>query len=104
MTFNDLRRVSELRDQQARTDDLTGLSNRREFYSQLNETIERCRVRGEGFNHAKREGRTANPSPGQTQRRGVELTEFVAQFDAGSRRSGSPTLRRTIYGGRRQAI
>ena len=49
VTFNDVRRLSEVRDRQARTDDLTGLSNRREFYARLNEAVEGCRVRGASF-------------------------------------------------------
>lgn len=49
MTFTEVRRLSELRDRQARTDYLTGLANRRRFYEQLNETIDACRRRGSSF-------------------------------------------------------
>jgi diguanylate cyclase len=49
VTFNDVRRLSEIRERQARTDDLTGLANRRNFYAQLNEAIEGCRRRGASF-------------------------------------------------------
>ncbi len=48
-TFNDVRRLSELRERQARTDDLTGLANRRRFYAQLNSAIDGCRRRGSTF-------------------------------------------------------
>ncbi len=49
LTFNDVRRLSEVRERQARTDDLTGLTNRREFYARLNNAIEGCRMRGTSF-------------------------------------------------------
>lgn len=49
VTFNEVRGLSELRERQARTDHLTGLSNRRRFYERLNETIEGCRRRGASF-------------------------------------------------------
>ena len=35
VTFNDVRKLSGIRDRQARTDELTGLANRRQFYAQL---------------------------------------------------------------------
>jgi diguanylate cyclase len=49
LTFNDVRKLSEIRERQARTDDLTGLANRRHFYARLNDTIEGCRLRGTSF-------------------------------------------------------
>lgn len=49
LAFNDVRKLSEIRERQARTDDLTGLANRRHFYVRLNETIEGCRLRGASF-------------------------------------------------------
>jgi diguanylate cyclase len=49
VTFNDVRRLSSIRERQARTDDLTGLANRRHFYAQLNAAIESCRRRGASF-------------------------------------------------------
>jgi diguanylate cyclase (GGDEF)-like protein len=49
LTFYDVRRLSEVRERAARTDDLTGLANRRHFYSRLNDAIEGCRVRGSSF-------------------------------------------------------
>lgn len=49
VTFNDVRRLSEIREREARTDDLTGLANRRHFYERLNETVESCRLRGVSF-------------------------------------------------------
>jgi len=49
VSFYDVRTLSSLRERQARTDYLTGLANRREFYDQLNETIELCRRRGTSF-------------------------------------------------------
>ena len=48
-TYDDLRRLSAVRDRQARTDDLTGLENRRQFYDRLNGAIEGCRARGASF-------------------------------------------------------
>jgi diguanylate cyclase len=48
-TYSDLRRLTTVRDRQARTDDLTGLANRRQFYAQLNGAIEGCRARGASF-------------------------------------------------------
>ncbi len=48
-TFNDVRRLSGIRDRQARTDELTGLANRRQFYAQLGAAIEGCRARGARF-------------------------------------------------------
>lgn len=48
-TFNDVRRLSGIRDRQARTDYLTGLANRRQFYAQLGAAIEGCRTRGASF-------------------------------------------------------
>jgi len=48
-TFNDVRKLSGIRDRQARTDDLTGLANRRQFYAQLGDAIEGCRARGASF-------------------------------------------------------
>ncbi len=48
-TFSDVRKLSGIRDRQARTDDLTGLANRRQFYAQLNRAIEGCRERGASF-------------------------------------------------------
>jgi diguanylate cyclase (GGDEF)-like protein len=49
VSFNDVRNMSSLREQQARTDYLTGLANRRHFYGQLNDAIEVCRRRGTSF-------------------------------------------------------
>jgi diguanylate cyclase (GGDEF)-like protein len=49
LTFNEVRRLSEIRDRQARTDDLTGLANRRHFYTLLERAVEGCRSRGTGF-------------------------------------------------------
>ncbi|MHB8531093.1 MAG: putative bifunctional diguanylate cyclase/phosphodiesterase [Solirubrobacteraceae bacterium] len=49
LTFNDVRRLSAVREREARTDYLTGLSNRREFYARLNSAIEGCRMRGTSF-------------------------------------------------------
>ncbi len=49
LTFKEVRRLSELREHQARTDYLTGLANRRRFYEQLNEAIESCRGRSSSF-------------------------------------------------------
>ena len=46
VAFNDVRKLSSLRERQARTDYLTGLANRRHFYDQLNSSIEACRRRG----------------------------------------------------------
>jgi diguanylate cyclase (GGDEF)-like protein len=48
-TFNEVRKLSGIRDRQALTDDLTGLANRRQFYAQLNGAIEGCRARGASF-------------------------------------------------------
>ncbi|MCW3033500.1 MAG: diguanylate cyclase/phosphodiesterase [Solirubrobacterales bacterium] len=48
-TFNEVRKLSGIRDRQARTDDLTGLANRRQFYAHLNGAIEGCRARGASF-------------------------------------------------------
>jgi GGDEF domain-containing protein len=48
-TFNDVRKLSGIREFQARTDDLTGLANRRQFYAQLGGAIEGCRARGASF-------------------------------------------------------
>jgi diguanylate cyclase (GGDEF)-like protein len=48
-TFIDVRNLSEVRERQARTDDLTGLPNRRHFYATLNEAVEGCRSRGASF-------------------------------------------------------
>jgi diguanylate cyclase (GGDEF)-like protein len=48
-TFNDVRNLSEVRERQARTDDLTGLPNRRHFYATLNDAVEGCRSRGASF-------------------------------------------------------
>jgi len=49
VSFNDVRSLSAVRDSQARTDDLTGLANRRHFYDQLNATIDICRRRNTSF-------------------------------------------------------
>ncbi len=49
VSFYDVRTLSTLRERQARTDYLTGLANRREFYDQLNRTIDLCRRRGTSF-------------------------------------------------------
>ena len=49
LAFNDVRKLSEIREYQARTDDLTGLANRRHFYARLNDAIEGCRLRGASF-------------------------------------------------------
>jgi diguanylate cyclase (GGDEF)-like protein len=49
LSFNDVRKLSEIRERQARTDDLTGLANRRHFYAKLNDAIEGCRLRGASF-------------------------------------------------------
>jgi diguanylate cyclase len=48
-TFNDVRKLSAVRERQARTDDLTGLPNRRHFYATLNSAVEGCRSRGASF-------------------------------------------------------
>jgi diguanylate cyclase (GGDEF)-like protein len=48
-TFNEVRRISEVRDLQARTDDLTSLANRRHFYTMLHGALEGCRLRGASF-------------------------------------------------------
>ncbi len=48
-TFNDVRKLSGIRDRQARTDELTGLANRRQFYAQLGAAVEGCRARGASF-------------------------------------------------------
>ena len=49
LTFNEVRRLSEIRDRQARTDDLTSLANRRHFYTMLDGAVEGCRSRGATF-------------------------------------------------------
>ena len=49
LTFNEVRRLSEIRDRQARTDDLTSLANRRQFYTMLDGAVEGCRSRGASF-------------------------------------------------------
>jgi diguanylate cyclase (GGDEF)-like protein len=49
LTFNEVRKLSEIRDTQARTDDLTGLANRRHFYAILEKAVAGCRSRGQGF-------------------------------------------------------
>jgi diguanylate cyclase (GGDEF)-like protein len=49
LTFKDVRRSSDVRERQARTDDLTGLANRRHFYAKLNDAIGGCRARGASF-------------------------------------------------------
>ena len=49
VSFNDVRKLSSLRERQSRTDYLTGLANRRHFYDQLNATIDVCRRRGTSF-------------------------------------------------------
>jgi diguanylate cyclase (GGDEF)-like protein len=49
LTFGDMLTLSELRERQARTDDLTGLPNRREFYAHLNDAIEGCAARAASF-------------------------------------------------------
>jgi diguanylate cyclase (GGDEF)-like protein len=48
-TFKDVRRLSGIRERQARTDQLTGLANRRRFYAQLSAAIDGCRARGASF-------------------------------------------------------
>jgi diguanylate cyclase (GGDEF)-like protein len=49
LSFNDVRKLSDIRERQARTDDLTGLANRRHFYARLNDAIEGCQLRGASF-------------------------------------------------------
>jgi diguanylate cyclase len=49
MTFNEVRRLSDIRDRQARTDDLTSLANRRHFYTMLDRAVEGCVSRGASF-------------------------------------------------------
>jgi diguanylate cyclase (GGDEF)-like protein len=49
LTFSEVRRLSEIRDRQARTDDLTSLANRRHFYTMLDRAVEGCRSRGASF-------------------------------------------------------
>jgi len=49
LSFNDVRKLSDIRERQARTDDLTGLANRRHFYARLNDAVEGCRLRGASF-------------------------------------------------------
>ncbi len=49
LSFNDVRRLSDVRERQARTDELTGLSNRRHFYALLDAAIDGCRQRGGTF-------------------------------------------------------
>ncbi len=49
MTFKEVRSLSEIRERQARTDELTGLANRRSFYARLHASVEGCRVRGASF-------------------------------------------------------
>jgi diguanylate cyclase (GGDEF)-like protein len=49
LTFNEVRKLSEIRDTQARTDDLTGLANRRHFYAILEKAVAGCRSRGQAF-------------------------------------------------------
>ncbi len=49
LTFGEVRRLSGIREREAATDDLTGLSNRRRFYSQLASAIEGSRRRGGSF-------------------------------------------------------
>lgn len=49
LTFNDVRRLSASRERLASTDDLTGLSNRRHFYTSLNDAVEGCHYRGASF-------------------------------------------------------
>lgn len=48
-TFNDVRKLSAVRERQARTDDLTGLPNRRHFYATLKSAVEGCRSRDASF-------------------------------------------------------
>ena len=48
-TFNEVRKLSEIRVRQARTDDLTSLANRRHFYAMLDRAVEGCRSRGASF-------------------------------------------------------
>jgi diguanylate cyclase len=49
LTFNDVRKLSAVRERQALTDDLTGLANRRHFYAEVNDAIDGCRPRGASF-------------------------------------------------------
>jgi diguanylate cyclase (GGDEF)-like protein len=49
LTFNEVRKLSEIRDRQARTDDLTGLANRRHFYTLLEQAVAANHARGQGF-------------------------------------------------------
>ena len=49
LTFDEVRKLSEIRDTQARTDDLTGLANRRHFYAILERAVAGCRSRGQSF-------------------------------------------------------
>ena len=49
LAFNDVRKLSAVRERQALTDDLTGLANRRHFYAEVNDAIDGCRPRGGSF-------------------------------------------------------
>ncbi|HEY1834177.1 MAG TPA: EAL domain-containing protein [Solirubrobacteraceae bacterium] len=49
ITFTDMLALSEHREQQASTDELTGLHNRRQFYAQLGASVEGCEARGGSF-------------------------------------------------------
>jgi diguanylate cyclase len=49
ITFTDMLALSEHREQQASTDELTGLGNRRQFYAQLGASVEGCEARGGSF-------------------------------------------------------
>jgi diguanylate cyclase (GGDEF)-like protein len=49
LTFNDVRKLSAARDRDAHTDDLTGLANRRYFYTRLGRAIAGCRASGASF-------------------------------------------------------
>jgi diguanylate cyclase (GGDEF)-like protein len=49
LSFEDVRRLSEVRERQARTDELTGLANRREFYDRLGAAIDGAHARGTDF-------------------------------------------------------
>ena len=49
LTFNDVRKLSAERDREARTDDLTGLANRRHFYTRLGRAIAGSRASGSSF-------------------------------------------------------
>jgi diguanylate cyclase (GGDEF)-like protein len=48
-TFNDVRKLSNVREHLARTDELTGLANRRHFYASLKGAVDGCTLRKSSF-------------------------------------------------------